>query len=320
MTSKTLILLGGIDWLGQSMQASGLVDVASIYKLRNKITKPIFKLQYHTNFLYHYRDIWYGEWKKHLDQYHTVIIFDVFEDIDIIEYIQRKFPRIRIVVYYYNPVYNRDLLNKIILTGVEIWSFDFSDCKKYSLMYNPQFYFRNIVFWEDSLENINFNTDAYDLIFVGKDKGRMPLLMKLNAYLRRRKINFFMGICPDRNTTYSNDNRKFFIKNIPYNDYLKYLRKSRCVLDIVQEKQSGLTLRIMEALFYNKKIVTNNIAIQDMKIYDKHNIYILGLDTRDLVEFIKDPVNEWSEEIKNRYVFSEWLKRFFDSNRATEGL
>lgn len=42
MASDTLILLGGIDWLGKSMQASGLVDVASVYKPRTKLTKPLF--------------------------------------------------------------------------------------------------------------------------------------------------------------------------------------------------------------------------------------------------------------------------------------
>ena len=34
MAANTLILLGGMDWLEKSMQASGLVDVASVYKSR----------------------------------------------------------------------------------------------------------------------------------------------------------------------------------------------------------------------------------------------------------------------------------------------
>lgn len=320
MIPDTLVLLGGIDWLGLSMQASGLVDVASLYKPRNKLTKPLFKLQYHTDLLYCYRYIWYGEWKNRLDRYHTIIIFDVFEDIDIIKYIQRYFPKIRIIVYYYNPIYNKALLNKVISTGVEIWSFDFSDCKEYSLLYNPQFYFQNIVFPEAFYKDRQSNNNKLDLIFVGKDKGRMPLLMKLKESLKIGKIRFFMGVRADRNITYSKACKQLLIEPIPYSFYLSLLRNSSCVLDIVQENQLGLTLRIMEALFYNKKVITNNTAIQNMKIYDKRNVYILGIDDRDLVKFIKSPVHDWNEQIKRQYVFCKWLDRFFDSNSDTEGL
>lgn len=320
MTSNTLILLGGIDWLGKSMQVSGLVDVASVYSSRNKLTKPLFKLQYHTNLLYCYRYIWYGTWKNRLDRYHTVILFDVFEDVDIIEYIKDRFPKIRIIVYYYNPIYNRPLLDRVVSTGVEVWSFDFRDCKKYSLMYNPQFYFQKIVFAEKFSNDIKSKNSEFDLIFVGKDKGRMAQIVKLNEYLIKRGVTFFVGICPDKRVSYSREYERFLMKPIPYNKYIYYLRHSRCVLDIVQEGQAGLTLRIMEALFYNKKIITNNGTIHDMKIFDKRNIYILGIDDRDLVEFIKGPVYEWDKAIKNRYTFEAWMNRFFDNEYDIEGL
>lgn len=91
-------------------------------------------------------------------------------------------------------------------------------------------------------------------------------------------------------------------------------------MDIVQKGQVGLTLRIMEALFYNKNVITNNRSIQDMKIYDKNNIYILGLDDRDLVEFIKESICEWDEELKKQYVFNAWLHRFFDTQYDMRGL
>ena len=317
-----LILLGGMNWLGQSMQASGLVDVAAIYKSRNKLTKPLFKLQYHMELLYHYRYIWYGNWKKYLEQYHTVILFDVFEDTDIIDYIQSNYPKIRIIVYYYNPIYNQYFLKKIGFTGVEIWSFDLCDCKKYRLKYNPQFYFRDI----NSLSSCsdckskNVKDYLYDIIFVGKDKGRSPLLMKLNKTFTNRGVQSFIRICPDKESSYSKEYEQFFIKHIPYETYLEYLRQSKCVLDIVQKAQQGLTLRIMEAIFFNKKIVTNNTAICGMKLYDKRNVYVIGVDNRDLIEFIKAPRYDWGEGIRNQYVFSEWLHRFFDSKSDIEGL
>lgn len=320
MASDTLILLGGIDWLGKSMQASGLVDVASVYKPRTKLTKPLFKLQYHMKLLYCYRYIWYDDWKNRLSRYRTVILFDVFEDIDIIKYIQERFPKIRIIVYYYNQIHDCSFLHRILSTGIEVWSFDHRDCKEYNLRYNPQFYFRDIVFTKEYPKIINSKDVVFDLIFIGKDKGRMPLLMKLNEYLGKRGITLFLGICPDKKTRYPRKYKPFLIKHIPYSHYLGYLQYSRCVLDIVQEGQAGLTLRVMEALFYNKKIITNNLVIQDMKIYDKRNVYILGADERNLIEFIKEPKYKWDKGIKNRYTFEAWMNRFFDNKSDIEGL
>lgn len=57
-----------------------------------------------------------------------------------------------------------------------------------------------------------------------------------------------------------------------------------------------------------------------MAIYDKRNVYILGADDRNLIEFIKGPQYEWNKEIKNRYTFEAWINRFFDNKCDIEGL
>ncbi len=48
--------------------------------------------------------------------------------------------------------------------------------------------------------------------------------------------------------------------------------KAKCILEIVQEGQSALTMRPYEAVCYNRKLLTNNRSILDFKYYDSRFI------------------------------------------------
>ena len=68
------------------------------------------------------------------------------------------------------------------------------------------------------------------------------------------------------------------------------LSQSNCILDYNQEGQVGLTLRPMEALFLEKKLITNNKDIKNYDFYNPSNIFILGENNiEDIKEFINKP-------------------------------
>lgn len=52
---------------------------------------------------------------------------------------------------------------------------------------------------------------------------------------------------------------------------------SRAILDIAQQKQDGYSMRVMEAIFFNKKLVTTNTAVKQSVFYDENNIFIVDL-------------------------------------------
>ena len=59
-------------------------------------------------------------------------------------------------------------------------------------------------------------------------------------------------------------------------------------MDVVKQGQSGITLRICEALLFNKKILTNNQSIREMPFYDSRFIKVFT-DISDIdISFIKD--------------------------------
>lgn len=49
---------------------------------------------------------------------------------------------------------------------------------------------------------------------------------------------------------------------ISYQENLDNIRKSKCIVDVVQKGQIGLTLRPLESLFFKKKLLTNNKCIK----------------------------------------------------------
>ncbi|MBU5648492.1 lipopolysaccharide biosynthesis protein, partial [Pluralibacter sp. S54_ASV_43] len=69
---------------------------------------------------------------------------------------------------------------------------------------------------------------------------------------------------------------------LSYKENLKRSLACDIIVDITQENQSGWTLRILEALYFNKKIITNNQSILNSEIYSKERFFILY-------------TNEWSE-------------------------
>ena len=56
---------------------------------------------------------------------------------------------------------------------------------------------------------------------------------------------------------------------ISYQEVLRSVSNSKCILEIMQENQAGATLRYFEAVCYNKKLLTNNTNIINFPYYNE---------------------------------------------------
>ena len=171
----------------------------------------------------------------------------------------------------------------------DIWSFDKQDVKKYVLKYNSTFYYNP----EKTSVDLK-----YDVVFLGRNKDRNYDIKEIQNELVKNGLKAWIKII---------NNEKDYMR---YDTYLSYVNSSKCILDITQNGQAGLSLRFMESLFFEKKIITNNKYILDYDFYDKNNIYILGRDRRNLLDFINTPYNQIDIKIKSNYLFEKWIKRF----------
>jgi hypothetical protein len=82
-------------------------------------------------------------------------------------------------------------------------------------------------------------------------------------------------------------------------------------LDIVSKGQTGLTLRPLEALYAEKKLITNDINIKTYDFYNPNNIFVLEDNNFDKInDFLNKNYQTVDDKITEKYQFSNWIKRF----------
>ena len=106
---------------------------------------------------------------------------------------------------------------------------------------------------------------------------------------------------------------------LSYEEVITKIKKSKCLLEINLEGQEGITLRTLEALFFNKKLITNNIKIKEYDFYNENNIYVINdknISNETLIEiktFLKLKKQKINDEILKKYTFEFWLKKVLNN-------
>lgn len=246
------------------------------------------------------------EWKLKLKECDECIIFDQAFSPSIVEIIKTFNPKVGIHIYLWNPTFkDKSILDKLkkVSAFVHIYSFDKNDCRKYGFTFSPMVY--NFTAFKE--KEIEFE---YDVIFVGYLKNRVKMLTELYNQLDAVDANLYFYVLNNVNTT---DRVPFQLKKeyLNYDKYRKIMLSSKAVLDIVQDGQIGLTIRTMETICFEKKLITNNKDIVNYDFYDSNNIFVIGVDRLDkLGTFINTPFKKISEEIIREYNFVDWIKSF----------
>ena len=282
-------------------------DVYPLYKELHGLQRTLFKLYEHV----HFCDVtrWLEDWKYKIAEYDVIFIFDGVRGRDVIEYIRDHNKRARIIIYYINPVDFADRKAPHHYKGLEceFYTFDPIDAKKFGIEFKPYFYPEE--YMVDCDEKVDIKQDVF---FVGVDKDRLGIIKDLHKKFEQMNLTDKLMIVATPHKKYSRSDEKWLAKRVPYEKIAENIKQSRAILDIVQSGQSGITLRPMEAMFYNKKLITNNIYINEYDFYNPRNIFILQeRNISELKEFLELPTIEINQKIKNKYMFSGgWLKEF----------
>lgn len=176
--------------------------------------------------------------------------------------------------------YTIKLTRKYLLPGYwdKITTFDPVDAKQYGFSFNGFHYY--------SKKNIEFNNSrkSYDLYYIGSTKGnRSSIVNGIFKFLDSKNVHcrFDMLVSNIDQNKIFDEKIQCFRKSIPYSDVLKKVNESNCVLEILQENQSGPSLRYFEAIVYNKKLLTNNTHIVNFPFYNPRYMKIFA-STNDI--------------------------------------
>lgn len=254
--------------------------------------------------------------KVDLNKYDAIFVNETIYPQKILSWVRKKNNHCVLFYWMWNTVFSEKVrmyngkneLEKLINSqksfNYKIVSFDKKDCMKYGFIYNGQVapYIQT-----DNIVSIN----KYDVFFGGKDKGRLEILKKIAKDLENLNMTYCFWVVPDKDKTYDSESKQFLKYSfLEYEELIKREKNSKCILEIVQDGQGGITWRALEALFYKKKLITNFSSIVEYDFYNKKNIFILGIDNiRELKDFVETPYIDVDEKIIQRYLFKGWASR-----------
>ena len=177
---------------------------------------------------------------------------------------------VRLVLIYLDPVSAIPAFYRKRISGLQfslIYSFDVKDCKKYGWIYTNELYSKNELLLKDK--------PSHDVYFIGLDKGRAKELKQIYDYFCDAGLICDFNIIAEKSTPHiSADGFNIHSRRLSYKEVLAGINDSKCILEIVQNGQSGMTMRPYEAIFYNKRLLTNNRCLEEMPFYDPRYMQI----------------------------------------------
>lgn len=233
-----------------------------------------------------------------------ILLFSILYPKDV-RWIQKKINNYPINIWSWNPIseYQSKYINLFKLNNAQIYTFDKHDANKYNIGLLPQVY-RSI-----TSNNCSIN---YDFYFIGNNKGRIEDLDDLALSLEQLNLNGRIEILGNPNIYNIKSKSLYYLQSfISYNELLRRERESRILIDIVQSGQTGLTLRVLEALYMEKKIISNNHTLKTYPWYRKNNVYIIGENNEvALKEFVNANYEPVPEELLSKHNIEFWIDNF----------
>lgn len=101
--------------------------------------------------------------------------------------------------------------------------------------------------------------------------------------------------------------------SISYKENIDLVKSSKCLVDIKFDYHNGLSFRFFEALYYRKKMITNNKSVKNYDFYHPNNIFITDFENLDgIEEFLEKPYIDIDEKIVEKYGFPNWSRYLLD--------
>lgn len=167
-----------------------------------------------------------------------------------------------------------------------IYSFQKSDCEKYGFLFTNQIYSRA----ELPVYAQNPTNDVY---FIGADKGRIEKIYEAYKYLTSNRFlcNFTVVVASERKEAYQKKypGLNLVTNRIGYYEILSEIANCKCILELCQEGQDGLTMRFYEAVFYNRKLITNNTTALTHECYNPAYMNVINSILDINLDMLRNP-------------------------------
>lgn len=230
-------------------------------------------------------------------------------------------PNAKVIMYLWDSIKNNKNAKRNLKLVDKAFSFDKEDCSMYNMNFRPLFYLKK---YEDianckAIEKYSVafigtvHSDRYDVLMKVKEKlikegysvyFYMYIQSKFIYYLKKLVFREFKNSSVD----------EFNFTPLTQNEVIDLIKQSKCILDIQHLRQTGLTMRTLEMLGANKKLITTNREVINYDFYNEKNINIVNRDISDFdSNFIEEDYELIDLDIKEKYSLKSWALDIFNN-------
>lgn len=283
------------------------------------------------NFLYRFIYVYLKKLKQKVLNYHYISsLKKIKEKIDIVLVIRgssitelimdkmhNKYPDAFFVMYQWDSIKNNKNAELIAKYFNKCLTFDKDDACNKNWQYRPLFYVR-------SAKNINKDIDVAYICSIHSE--RIQILNKLINICEDKKLTLFTHVFTkriiylkrkylDRVQEYMiADNRFIKFYSLSSENLFDIYARSKIVVDYTNPNQKGLTMRTIECLGNNCKLVTNNSNLKDENIFNDSNYYIYQGTNVELPDYLlSEPYKELDRAIYNYYSLDGWIETILET-------
>lgn len=250
-----------------------LFNIHNSEKINKKLNLPLKKLWYP----YYFKDKF-----KNKKPYCFVILGKYPEDYYY--FLKKKYPGCKFVLLH------RDLLSRFIppLTGKEFIDIEMTYDRNEASIHN-------MVHFNEFESKINVplaeNYPESDVYFAGNIKDRLEKVITAYHIFTKAglKCKFYL-VGVEKKLQEELPGIEYGDSFIPYSEMLFHSVNSRCILEINQDLADGYTSRFLEAVMFNKKLITNNLSIKQSPFYNHDYIQIVDDFSQVDPEFVRKDV------------------------------
>lgn len=288
-------------------------NVRSVTKASEKALLKISPAFFDQKTEIYYRHI-YSMVKKTKYDYVLIIKCDMPTE-HVLQIYRKRFRNAKFCLHMWDSMENIPRIGNKLKYFDFISSFDRNDCRNH-----PEFYFRPLYYCDEYKKDINLdNCYDYDLCFIGTvHSDRWKILKELKKQAEERELSFFSypylqsrfiyrfykwTKCEFKNTNIG----EFRFDMLSSEDVAEKIDRSRVIIDIQHPRQKGLTIRTIETIGMNKKLITTNADIKNYDFYNPKNIQIIDRKKPMLAKKMDTSYEALEEKLRQKYSLESWI-------------
>lgn len=233
------------------------------------------------------------------------------EKVGFLQYLRDTYPKCRLLCIFGDKValYQKNsadfCIEKITAMFDVVGTYNTCDVEQYGLVQMP------VTPHDYSDVEEDESIPASDVVFVGRAKGRLEQLLHIYEQCTAHDL-----VCDFHIIDVPADEQKYphhitYNQMMPYKELLKRVKRSRCVLNIVQDGADGVTLRDYEAIGMNKLLMTNSHAVCRIASYNEQMVIDIDrLDTE--IEKLTNDKQDYSWNQHIAISFNDYFKALED--------